>query len=435
MKKIITFLFFFSLFSSNICFSQSGWFALNSGTTNQLHSVYFADANTGLISGGSIILKTINGGNNWTSQNMVGDILTLSFVNRNIGYCVSRNGPVYKTTNGGQNWIEQNIPGGVEWKQVFFIDSVNGFTIGYNTQPYGAILLKTSNGGLNWNIIYNETYVIPYSIFFTNVNTGYSSFVAGQYPSAYFHIYKTTNGGNSYTSVYTWDDAAYSKLMTLYFINENTGFAGGYKNHSHATIMKTINSGLGWNLKLDISGLISSIHFPSSNIGFAVGRVGNPGSSGLIVKTTNGGDNWIVLVNDSLVECNSVYFTDNNTGYAVGINGCIYKTTNGGGTVGITQIGSEIPKEFNLYNNYPNPFNPVTKIKYSLPNPSKGGAIAVRLIIYDVLGREIETLVNESQKPGAYEVSWDGSRYASGVYFYRLYTDDFAETKKMVLIK
>ncbi len=72
-----------------------------------------------------------------------------------------------------------------------------------------------------------------------------------------------------------------------------------------------------------------------------------------------------------------------------------------------------------------------------LPSPLEkwAGGMIVQLIIYDVLGREIETLVNESQKPGSYEITWDGSRYASGVYFYKLMTEEWTETKKMVLIK
>jgi hypothetical protein len=94
-----------------------------------------------------------------------------------------------------------------------------------------------------------------------------------------------------------------------------------------------------------------------------------------------------------------------------------------------------IPKEYTLYNNYPNPFNPVTKIIFDIP-PSKGaGGMTVQLVIYDILGREIATLVNEQLKPGTYEIEWDAISYPSGVYFYKLITSEFIETKKMVLIK
>lgn len=92
------------------------------------------------------------------------------------------------------------------------------------------------------------------------------------------------------------------------------------------------------------------------------------------------------------------------------------------------------PAGFHLSQNHPNPFNPVTRIKFDLPKSTN-----IKLVIYDVLGREIETLVNENKKAGSYEVEWSatggGSRYASGVYFYKLITDEYVETKEMVLLK
>ncbi len=112
------------------------------------------------------------------------------------------------------------------------------------------------------------------------------------------------------------------------------------------------------------------------------------------------------------------------------------KTTNGGNPAGIKQISTEIPKQFSLSQNYPNPFNPTTKIQFSI-SPSKG--MDVKLIIYDVLGREVATLVNQQLKPGSYEVEWDGSNYPSGVYFYKLLVENastpFSITKRMVLLK
>jgi len=97
-----------------------------------------------------------------------------------------------------------------------------------------------------------------------------------------------------------------------------------------------------------------------------------------------------------------------------------------GNNSGIT----ELPKVFSLAQNYPNPFNPVTSIKYSVPKQS-----LVKLVIYDIIGREVATLVNEVKNPGNYAVNFDASMYASGVYFYRMESGDFTDVKKMVLIK
>jgi len=109
-----------------------------------------------------------------------------------------------------------------------------------------------------------------------------------------------------------------------------------------------------------------------------------------------------------------------------------------------TEIEVEIgvPDEFALYQNYPNPFNPITKIKYSIPKiinnkspvPSVAGSI-INLKVYDVLGNEIATLVNEEKPPGEYEVEFDGSGLASGVYFYQLKVGSFIQTKKMILLR
>jgi hypothetical protein len=90
-----------------------------------------------------------------------------------------------------------------------------------------------------------------------------------------------------------------------------------------------------------------------------------------------------------------------------------------------------IPSVFRLSQNYPNPFNPVTKIQYDLPKDVK-----VKLIIYDILGREVIRLVNnEFKQAGRYMVEFNGNNYASGVYFYRIEADNFVQSKKMVLIK
>jgi serine protease AprX len=98
--------------------------------------------------------------------------------------------------------------------------------------------------------------------------------------------------------------------------------------------------------------------------------------------------------------------------------------------IGITSNSNEIPSAFKLYNNYPNPFNPNTKIKFDIPKST-----FVKLIVYDVLGREVETLVNTDLKAASYEVDFYASKYASGIYFYKLETASFTDIKKMILIK
>jgi len=118
-----------------------------------------------------------------------------------------------------------------------------------------------------------------------------------------------------------------------------------------------------------------------------------------------------------------------------------------GTPTGITQIGGSVPAKFVLSQNYPNPFNPSTKIRFDVPSTpqlrfppfvqrgeSEAGGF-VRLTIYDILGREIATLVNQQLQPGTYEVEWNAANNASGVYFYRLTAGNYSDTKRMVLMK
>ena len=97
---------------------------------------------------------------------------------------------------------------------------------------------------------------------------------------------------------------------------------------------------------------------------------------------------------------------------------------------GINNISTTIPTSFSLSQNYPNPFNPMTNFKFSILNAGN-----VKIVVYDVMGREVQTLVNEKLSAGTYEVKFDGSMLTSGVYFYKMVSERYTETKRMLLIK
>ena len=97
---------------------------------------------------------------------------------------------------------------------------------------------------------------------------------------------------------------------------------------------------------------------------------------------------------------------------------------------GTGNFGNKIPMDYSLSQNYPNPFNPVTKINYSIPKSS-----LTKLRVYDLLGREVATLVNDMKQPGMYSVDFDGTNFSSGVYFYKLEAGTFTEVKRMIMIK
>jgi outer membrane protein assembly factor BamB len=99
-------------------------------------------------------------------------------------------------------------------------------------------------------------------------------------------------------------------------------------------------------------------------------------------------------------------------------------------TTSIRQISSTIPDKFELKQNYPNPFNPTTLINIQIQQSCE-----VRLVVYDILGKEVAVLVNQKLKPGNYNVSWNAEKFSSGVYFYRLVAGNYIDTKKMIILK
>ena len=148
----------------------------------------------------------------------------------------------------------------------------------------------------------------------------------------------------------------------------------------------------------------------------------------------NDDDNAIMAALDA---SNNVYVT----GYGINTSNNLsdFVTIKYSQVNGIVKIGDETPNSFSLSQNYPNPFNPTTRLRFGIPK-GRSELRFVSLKIYDMLGREIETLLNESLQPGTYEVDWDASKYASGVYYYKMVVGDlsvasFAVTGKMVLMK
>ncbi|MBS1519236.1 MAG: T9SS type A sorting domain-containing protein [Bacteroidetes bacterium] len=103
--------------------------------------------------------------------------------------------------------------------------------------------------------------------------------------------------------------------------------------------------------------------------------------------------------------------------------------------IGITQLNTNVAENFRLSQNYPNPFNPSTNIRFNIISNERNNNSNVRLVIYDAVGKEIQTLVNQNLSPGSYEVQWNAESAAGGVYYYTLTAGDFTETKKMILIK
>jgi photosystem II stability/assembly factor-like uncharacterized protein len=348
------------------------------------------------------------------------------------GTVVGEDGTILRTSDGGNIWVKQSGSDTLGiLRSVHFINQNTGWAVGGIGHGPGAqgTIFWTTDGGTNWEIqlFRNEFFS---SVHFVNKDIGWIT-------GAYGAIYKSTDGGIVWESQASGTGVA---LLSVYFVDSNTGWAVG----TNGTILKTNDSGVNW--VSQISGTtepLYSVYFIDSNVGWIAG---GQGLGGRILNTNNGGENWEYQYGYSK-SLFSIYFINHHIGWVAGDNATILHTTNGGVSFVEEEEIDELPSEFLITQNYPNPFNPSTKIKYLVPQLSY-----VAIKVFDILGNEIETLVNEEKTTGIYEVEFNASSlpgyvsakggYASGVYFYRLQVypanggaEGYVGTKKMLLLK
>jgi hypothetical protein len=214
-----------------------------------------------------------------------------------------------------------------------------------------------------------------------------------------------------------------SEIGIICFNNATDGLAGG--SNGSPGMLKTTNSGLNWTT-------VTS-PFPSSPISGICGKQSQYFScsfwSSTIQYSSNFGANWTLSYTSP--GGNFYHITKaryGNTIWAIRSNGGI--SYYGPIITGIKPVVSTVPTSYALEQNYPNPFNPVTKINFEI---AKQGLVSLK--VYNVVGREVITLVNEVKSPGIYSIDFDASELSSGVYFYKISAENYIETKKMMLVK
>jgi len=401
---------------SGIAYSQ--WFELDAGTNEKLNSVFFIDENNGWIAGKDIILTTTDGGNNWLQSQLVGINNSIHFLNHNLGWVSSSEGKIFKTTDGGLNWTLIHTESGKEITSITFTDENLGIASGYN-----RTILVTSDGGENWQSVLTESYD---HLLKTYIYSPDLMFVIGGNGL----VYRSSDNGES------WDSLNVGMPNALYgisFISSTTGFVFG----CCGAYFKTTDGGDTWQNHNYITpgDIIYSSSFVNENTGWAVGELG------WLLRTTDGGETWFENGPETSEELRSVFFVNDELGFVVGSDGTILKTVNGGGSsTSVSENGELNPVAFQLSQNYPNPFNPSTKISWQ----SSVGSWQT-LTIYDLIGNETATLVDEYKEAGIYEIEFSakggsasgGDAYdlPSGIYFYQLKAGSFTETKKMVLLR
>ncbi|MGV8019056.1 MAG: YCF48-related protein [Ignavibacteria bacterium] len=329
MKKIKIFLVILSLnlFSSGLIFSQNSWIRQDSvqGTNR---TICILDGNTGFYTGfGQRIHKTTNGGNSWSDiPNSNSDNYKKIFcLNNGLVFALTSFNVLYKSTNFGDNWVSYQISsGGNMSNSVFMCDANTGYLTNYTFSPSSSYILKTTNGGVNWDVVYN--YPDGQScteIFCLNKDT---VFVCG-----HSDILKTTNGGSIW-NITTLAQYQLALLFSIQFINSSTGFAAGSLFHLSGTeyyplVYKTTNEGANWSeVVLPSSGIYGKYYgmdFKNSNNGFVVG------DSGSVFKTTNSGLNWYRLRKFPGIVYDVAFWEEEKASIVLS-NGSVYTTTNGG---------------------------------------------------------------------------------------------------------
>ncbi len=387
------------------------------------------------------ILKSSNSGDNWSIvhkiyTSSIRPLRKIQFINNNTGFAGGNK--LLKTTNGGINWQVMTIYSGTSAIDLFalnedtlwYVDDIDLDGGLYRTTDKGASWIRQS-----WNTTNN-----PLRIYMYNARIGF------KYYRTIGPLLKTTDGG------FNWFNVNGGVFNDIYFVDSLTGWKSG------PGMKKTTDGGLNWNTQtLPNGGIIytnvmykfsvlnkDTIWGCGGSLFYGGGRI-----RGTLYRTTNSGNNWFFTLPDTSYQLGIYYkvqFLNKNIGWGYGHynnsndNSNIH-TTNGGDTTfltGLTQISNEIPKEYKLYQNYPNPFNPKTNIKYSVKRQLLGqsGTSNVKLIIYDITGREIIKLVDKEQTAGTYNVDFTGSFLSTGVYFYQLIVNGAnIATKKMILIK
>ena len=394
------------------------WNFVYSTFYNNLNSISFTGNDTGWCVGESgLVLRTTNGGVAWNKVTLPinQNLHSVKFVDKYHGFIAGDGGIIYKTSNGGLNWENISLSSISDFNSIFFLDKDTGWILGNNGK-----LLNTTDGGMNWNIKSLGAADKYPSFYFLNSQIGFFHYYnVGPGGITRYYIEKTTDGGNSFNSSFL----APGYIHSIKFINENTGFAAGVPG-----LFKTTDQGITWNKIID--GFMGfSVEFCDSLIGCTAGNYGR------IYKTSDGGNSWINNNIQTESALNNICISDNTHTWIVGNGGIIISNINSAIT-SVKNKGVVNSSSYLLYNNFPNPFNSNTVIKYFIPTQSN-----VRIEIFNTLGQKIKELRNEIQLPGEHYANFDASGFASGVYFYSIRINsvngkkEFISTNKMIYLK
>ena len=415
-------LFFLALLLVNPII-ESQWQTYNVAPSGRFFDVCVVTPDLIWASGDSAkVYRSTNGGMTWQNLSSIPSTypgLQITAVNQSYAW-VNFGTKIYHTTNGGVLWSEQFYSPVTFINKIQFFNQNTGYLVADQTDSVVGFFV-TRNGGTNWDRSVNSPVLGNTSTMWINdngvnsIDSNFIWFVAKGMPQVYSRFYKLSGGLNNTWQYYNIGNSP-GQYSYSAFKNSNTGlvtYSGG--------ISMTTNGGMNWSL-------INAASFPEVQRDIMI----VPGTN-WVIQTGMGKSRisydlcstWQPLRPYEFYSfCDS---KDTNSIWVAGANGQLLKYNHL--YIGINQISSEVPGKFVLYQNYPNPFNPETVIKFDVP---KSGNISYK--VYDVLGKIISS-VNENRNAGTYEITFDGSNCASGIYYYSIETNGSRDIKKMVLLK
>ena len=428
-------------------------------------SIFFVNPDTGWIVGSTYSMcRSTDGGETWINGNLLcfpfsddpsppATYTSVQFINQNTGWYTiyhALGGVINKTTDGGNSWIASahlGVGKGLEYIRVN--SSGIGWTVGFsgtilytnnagssdyyyisgnvnymdNNQPVtNGVIKAIKYNSLNGNIIFLDSAQIQLDGSYLLSHITQDSLYIGLYPNSgstpdyVISYYPATTNWQQATVLYPTGNLTNINLQAIRLQNSDMG------NSVSGKVMKNISSTAG--------SLENAVLYARKDSTYYGCSVTNANGVYHLQELIDG--NVEIIVNRFGYMGDSISINLTPTTNTDSINFYLYRYPRI--LTGINQSGA-IPKEYKLYQNYPNPFNPATKIKFDVKEDGRGNMEDVKLVIYDITGREIETLLNETLQPGTYEVTFDGSNLSSGIYFYKLSTENYAAMKKMLLIK
>jgi hypothetical protein len=403
MKKII---FTLLIINFSILIANAQWVQMSNGMGTNKKVWSLAASGDNIFAGTNYpygVYRSTNNGLNWTQTSLNNQSGNVLLINGNNIYAGTNQG-VFNSTNSGQNWMQIGISNRSVWAL-----TIHGNNIFAGTD-FGHGVYRSTNNGLNWT----QTSLGDTNFISSLVMSGNNVF-AGDYTSN--SVFLSSDTGNTWTQISLGGTP--TEVVLCLAVKGNYMFAGV----DNGGVFRSSNSGFNWTQTSLNNRGITSFTIKDNYI-FA-----GDFFYGEVYLSSNNGTSWY-LKNQGLGSQNEVHSLTTTSQYIFA--GTNYNVWRRGFTeiIGIQKISELVPSSFSLSQNYPNPFNPATKIKMEIAKLCN-----VKLIVYDILGREVETLINEKLKPGTYEVTFNGSNYASGVYFYKLVANDYSETKKMLMLK